>query len=293
MSWTYERVIETFETASEENRVNPMRVGQVVWLPEEGEMWLSGDMHDHRRNFEKLIRAADLPNHPERSIILQELIHGDYFEPDGSESSWQTLFKAADLKCDFPDQVHFILANHDLAQIYGEGILKGGASVCEAFTKGVMKEFGDHSERVEVAIKDFLLSMPLAIRTRNGLFCCHSLPTDQQIDAYDYSVFHRELVGADYARRTGAVYQLIWGRNMSPATAAKFAAAMEANFLVTGHQPQEAGYSLNGDQHLIIASDHNRGMFLRFNLTQGYDPETLVQSLIPFAGIEFDDEETA
>jgi len=135
--------------------------------------------------------------------------------------------------------------------------------------------------------------MPLAVRSRNGLFCCHSLPTDTQIDNFDYSAFHRELVGADYARRTGAVYQLIWGRNMSPATAAKFAAAMEANIIVTGHQPQDNGYTVNGDQHLIIASDHNRGMFLRFDLSKGYDIETLVQSLIPFAGIEFDDEETA
>src|SRR5687768_11676082 len=139
MSPSAERVIETFETACEENHVNSLRKHNVVHLPMEGELWMTGDIHDHRRNYEKLIRAADLASHPDRHLVLHELIHGDRFDASGAEDSWQILYQAAELKCDYPSQVHFLLANHDLAQIHGEGIMKAGLSVCEAFSAGVRK----------------------------------------------------------------------------------------------------------------------------------------------------------
>lgn len=290
MAITSERVIEALETAAEENRMSSLRQFQVVNLPAEGEVWITGDLHDHRRNFLKLVRCADLRNHPTRHLILHELIHGDHIDPDGAEQSWHTLYAAADLKCDFPEQVHFMLANHDLAQIHGEGILKGGASVCEAFSAGVNKEFGEDADRVDVSIKDFLLSLPLAVRLPNGIFCCHSLPTDTQVAKFDFAVFNRELTGPDYARKSGPVYQLIWGRGMSPATAAQFAASVGADILVTGHQPQEAGYAVNGDHHLILASEHNRGTFVTLDLASRYDMDGILANLQAFAAIELEDE---
>jgi hypothetical protein len=286
-SITSERAIEAFETAAEENRISSLRQHQVVNLPPEGELWMTGDLHDHRRNFQKLIRAADLRTHPNRHLVLHELIHGDYYSPDGTaESSWITLFAAADLKCDFPEQVHFLLANHDLAQIHGEGIMKAGLSVCEAFTAGLRQQFGDDADRIDVAIRDFLLSLPLAIRTQTGVFCCHSLPTDKQIETFDFTVFNRELTGPDYARRTGPVYQMIWGRNMSPGTVALFAEEVEADILLTGHQPQESGYATNGPQHLILASDHNQGVFLPLDLAEKYTMDTLLPRLTRFVALE-------
>ena len=124
-----DHVIETFGSAADENASSPYREEQVVNLPAEGEVWMTGDLHDHRRNFEKLVRNADLGNNPHRHLILHEIIHGDHFDANGAEESWLMLFRAAELKCDFPRQVHFLLANHDLAQIHGEGIMKAGVSV--------------------------------------------------------------------------------------------------------------------------------------------------------------------
>lgn len=290
MQVSADRVIETLETAAEENQMSSLREQQVVVLPDEGEMWMTGDLHDHRRNYEKLIRAADLRNNPGRHLVLHELIHGDYFDSHGAESSWITLFNAADLKCDFPDQVHFMLANHDLAQIHGEGIMKAGASVCEAFSAGVKKQFGGEADKVEIAVKEFLLSLPLAVRCPNRIFCCHSLPTDKQIETFDFTVFNRPLTGPDYARKTGPVYQLIWGRNMTPGTAALFAEEVEADILLTGHQPQESGYATNGPQHLILASDHNQGVYLPIDLSRQYKMDELVNEIRRFAMLEHGDE---
>ncbi|HSI37338.1 MAG TPA: hypothetical protein VK986_27365, partial [Tepidisphaeraceae bacterium] len=119
-----DQVIETLQTAAEENGLSHLRQGQTIVLPEEGELWMTGDLHDHRRNLDKLIKAADLRTHPNRHLVLHEVIHGDHYDASGAEESWVTLYKVADLKCDFPEQVHFLLANHDLAQVHGKGIMK-------------------------------------------------------------------------------------------------------------------------------------------------------------------------
>jgi hypothetical protein len=281
-----DQVNEIFRCATEENRVSPLRRMQVEYLPAEGEVWMTGDIHDHRRNFDKLLRAADLANNPQRHLVLHELIHGDHFDANGAEGSWEILYRAAELKCDYPEQVHFMLANHDLAQIHGEGIMKAGLSVCEAFTAGVKRDFPQGALEMTVSITEFLLSLPLAVRCENGLFFCHSLPTDAQIEKFDFTVFDRPLNGQDYLRRTGPVYQLIWGRGVTADGAAKFADTVGAHIIITGHQPQESGFLVNGDRHLIVASDHNQGVFLPIDLGQNYDMDGLVGVMKKFVEVE-------
>jgi hypothetical protein len=281
-----DQAMEIFGAAADENQLSPMREHQVVNLPPEGEVWMTGDLHDHRRNFDKLLRAADLPNNPQRHLILHELIHGDHYDSSGAEDSWQTLYRAAELKAEYPGQVHFLMANHDLAQIHGEGIMKNGTSVCEAFTAALKRDFGSVYQRVNVVVTEFLLSLPLAIRAPNGLFFCHSLPGDTNMPAFDFTVFGRALTGPDYKRRTGPVYQLIWGRGVTPPMVDLFLENVNANLVITGHQPQEMGFSANGDRHLIIASDHNQGVFLPLDLAEQYSMDDLVGRVQKFVAIE-------
>ena len=284
-SFSADHVIEVFQIATEENQLSTLRQKQVVYLPGEGEVFMTGDLHDHRRNLDKVLKAADLTNHPQRHLVLHELIHGDRYDANGADGSWQTLYRAAELKCDHPNQVHFLLANHDLAQIHGEGILKAGSSVCEAFSAGVKRDFGERTTGVSVAITEFLLSLPLAIRTGNNLFFCHSVPTTAEIPAFDFGVFDRDLAGADYRRRTGPVYQLIWGRGQTPAAVEQFADALGVNIIITGHQPQDMGYAVNGNRHLILASDHNQGVFLPIDLAKTYTMPDLVRRIRKYASI--------
>ena len=286
MAISADQVIETFGTATEENQISALREHQVVNLPPGGELWIAGDIHDHTRNFDKFVRAADLANNPQRHVVLQELIHGDKIDASGAEGSWEILYRAAELKCDFSKQVHFLLANHDLAQIHGEGIMKAGIGVCEAFNAGVKRDFGDRGTLVNVALSEFLLSLPLAVRAPNGLFMCHSLPGDEQLKSFDYSVFDRPLTGPDYKRRTGPVYQLVWGRKTSPAGIAEFADKVGAKLLIVGHQPQESGYAVVGDRMLMIASDHNQGVFVTVDLSTEYDMDRLVEQVHKFVALD-------
>src|SRR6476660_6753373 len=159
MTQNADQVVETFGAARDENKLSPLRDQQIVNLPESGEVWMTGDIHDNRTNFAKLIAAANLAGNPDRHLVLHELIHGDHFDQKGAEDSWKMLYQAAELKCNFPNQVHFLLANHDLAQIHGEGIMKAGLSVCEAFNAGVKRDFADRATLVTVAITEFLLTL--------------------------------------------------------------------------------------------------------------------------------------
>ena len=291
MQRSADQVIESFDSAKEENALDRYRTGQIVNLPPDHEVWMTGDIHDHRTNFRKLVAAAKLDENPCRHLVLHELIHGDHFGPDGAEDSWRMLLEAAELKCDFPDQVHFLFANHDLAQIHGEGIMKSGLSVCEAFNKGIKRDFPTEGMGVQLAITEFLLSLPLAIRCPNGLWFSHSLPTDEQIPAFDYSVFTRTpLTSADYKKRVGPIYQLIWGRKYTEAGIAAFAEKVDAKLLVTGHQPQEVGHLVIGEQLLIIDSSHNQGVFLPLGTSDTYTVDDLASRLRKFVAVDLSED---
>ena len=284
-----DQVVETFEAAKEELELSPLRQGQVFTLPAQGSVVMTGDLHDNRTNWRKLKYVAALDRSPDRHLVIHEIIHGDHFDEQGREDSWVMLHEAAELLLDFPEQVHFLLANHDLAQIHGEGISKGGMSVCEAFTAAIKRDFpGAGGTAVEVAITEFLLALPLAARAPAAkLYFCHSIPAPEQLDSFDYDVFARDtLEAADYRRKTGPAYQLIWGRGVSPEQAGEFADALQADVVVTGHQPQDRGYLRNGDRHLILASDHARGTFVELPLDKPLSMDEIERRIQRFAEID-------
>ena len=195
------------------------------------------------------------------------------------------LYEAAELKCKFPNRVHFLMANHDLAQVFGEGIAKGGTDVCEAFRKGLKRDFGERYHFAEAAISDFLLSLPLAIRAPNGLWFSHSLPKESDIEKFDFGVFDRALEGDDFKRKTGAAYQLIWGRGVSETGTTAFAEKVGAKLMITGHESQESGFLVNNDRHLIVASDHNRGVFVPLSLSDEPAMETVTSRIKRFIAV--------
>lgn len=282
-------VAETLQAAAEELRLDAARTGQVVDLPDRGSVVMTGDLHDHRTNWRKLLHVAKLDEQDDRHLVVHELIHGDHFDAEGREDSWISLYHAAELLLDFPGRVHLMLANHDLAQVHGEGISKGGLGVCEAFTKALRRDFGDDWREVDIAVTELVLAMPLGIRAKKaGLFFCHSIPDPDLFDDFDYDVFGREtLEGADYKRKVGPAYKLIWGRGAGPERVAEFADAVGANILITGHQPQPSGYTRNGDRHLILASDHNRGVCLPLPLDKALSIDELERRIVRF--LEVDD----
>ena len=58
-----------------------------------------------------------------------------------------------------------------------------------------------------------------------------------------------------------------------------------ANAFVLGHQAQPKGWCRAGDNLLILASDHNHGCLLEFDLAKPYTAEELANSLVHLASV--------
>jgi len=277
--------IDTFRRAADLDRQDPIRDGSLLCLPNYGQVVMTGDMHGHRRNFEKLVKYCRLESTPARHVILHELIHEQPAHYGAPDLSVQLLLDAAKWKTFFPEQVHFLQSNHELAQLQNHEITKGGRMVTDDFERGVAQALGTH--RVDAALEaidNLIASFPLAARSPNGILFAHSLPDVAHMDEFDINCVHLPPDQLDLSEG-GVVYQVVWGRRHTPALLDKFAHALDVKFFIIGHQPQEFGYEVRFERLIILASDHDHGVFLPIDCRKKYTIEELVQRIRPFAGV--------
>jgi hypothetical protein len=119
-------IVDLLNEGKEANNADKFRRGNVIYLPASGNLIVTGDIHGHRRNFERMVAFADLDNNPERHIVLQEMIHGGPQDAEGGCLSYRVLFDAVHYKLRFPDRVHIIMGNHDIACINETNVMRGG-----------------------------------------------------------------------------------------------------------------------------------------------------------------------
>lgn len=277
--------IQLCREGAELNRSCRYRKGNVIHLPESGKVIVAGDLHGHRRNFERIQTYADLENNPDTHVILQEIIHGGPEDDYGGCLSWRLLFDAIHYKIRFPDQVHILLGNHDTATISNSSVLKAGKEMNLAMQSAMKRHFSQHYNDVYSAMCDYLMSQPLAVRTPNRIWLSHSLPADRYVNDFDLSIFNRSYT-LDDIERPNPVYMLTWGRHHSPETLQKLADMFDVDIFILGHQPQDMGWALFGPNTLIIASEHNFGCLLEFELKTPYTPAGLSGNIIPLNTIE-------
>lgn len=278
-------IIQVYRQAAELNRNDPVRAGNLLRFPHYGQLVMTGDMHGHMRNFEKLSRFCDLGRAVVRHVILHELIHGDPDPATGLDLSAELLTAAARYKIEHPDQVHFLQSNHELAQLAGQEITKGGRSVSGEFIRGVAHLYGERDcDEVMAAVCDFLASYPLAGITTNGVFLSHSLP-----NARDLSRFRPDIVNRKFTRdelmNDGSVHMLVWGREHRPDLLDQLSHIYQVELFIVGHQPQATGYNVIDDRLLILASDHNHGVFTTIDLSKPVTMSMLVDRIRPFVAV--------
>jgi len=278
------KAIPALEGASELNRTDALRNGQMLCFPGAGDLFVVGDLHNHTRNFERFRKMTALDKNPDRHVILQEIIHGGPLGAQGEDRSLDMLLQACEWALQFPGRVHFLLANHDVAQVQRLAIMKDGYDLTDRFTRHIDNAYKSDAPRVQTAFRDFVLSMPLAAITVTGIFLSHSLPEQRDLAKFDQTLLRRELTAADYARN-GPVYQLIWGRNQSQEVLNILSRAWWADLFVCGHQAQDEGFATIGDRMLILDSSHNHGMYLRIDLARQYTMQDLVAEVKPLASI--------
>ena len=277
-------IVDLLNRGAEISRSDSFRQGNVVRLPANGSVIITGDIHGHHRNFERIIDFADLANNPDRHIVLQEIIHGGPEDSQGNCVSYKLLFDVIRYQLSFPGRVHIIMGNHDTAFIGDSKVMKNGKEMNRSMSLALEREFQQASGGIKLAIKKFLLSQPLALRCDNRIWLSHSLPSNRYIDKFDKQVLERKLK-IDDCKRPGSVYLLTWGRNHSQSLLGEMAELFDVDIFILGHQAQSQGWSRAGENLIIIASDHNHGCLLPVDLAKSYTVEELIGSIVPLASI--------
>ena len=277
-------IIDLLNSGVEASNADRFRRGNLIYLPFDVQLIATGDIHGHRRNFERIVAFADLANNPNRHIVLQEIIHGGPKNAEGGCLSYKLLFDVIRYKLSFHDRVHIIMGNHDIAYINNSQVMKNGEEMNRLMRSALEREFQQAGTDIELAIRQFLFSQPLAVRSENRIWLSHSLPSDRFVDKFDRQILDRQLKTSD-CEKPGSAYLLTWGRNISQQTLDKMAGLFDVDIFILGHQPQQQGWSRAGENLIIIASDHNHGCLLPIDLAKSYTVEMLIDSIVPLASI--------
>lgn len=269
-----------FRQVAQRNLEDPNRHGHVVAIGEGLEVIFTGDLHGNRAALNKVIAYADLAAHPNRRLILQEIIHGADDERSGHDRSIEVLMRAVCLKRDFPEQVIFLMGNHDLAQVTGNEISKEGRGSCKAFTEGVKYSFGEQADEVLAAVNEFCLSMTLAAKTANGVWMGHTLPSPERMVLAGMDILDRALTEEDL-RRGMPVYEWTWGRNQTDEQTDTLAEQLGVELFLLGHKHlTDVGVEQITRRAIVLNSDHpTKGSLLEFSTDQPLDIAAALQKV--------------
>lgn len=261
----HDRVIQRFRDATAALRDASGRRGSTVHLGRRGRLLVTGDLHDSRPRFDWVVKEAQLDRDSDHHLVLHELIHGGHLE-DGADLSYRTLLDAASLLLRHPDQVHVLLANHELAQMTGQPIGKGSGCMTTQFDLGLRRVFDDHAPGVVMAIDGFIRAMPLAVRTESGIVCAHSLPGPEMMARFDHGILERSIEPRDYSPFFGSAWMMVWGRRHAPEQILELAAIWEAELFCLGHAYVPEGIVVGGPRMVQLNSDHTNATVVPIDL---------------------------
>lgn len=282
-------VCEALARGTRANREAACRRGSIDLIEAPGKLIATGDLHDNPDHYQRVVELAGLgesADRPAAHLTLHELIHSDRLIND-MDFSYRVLTRVAELKACHPEHVHVLLANHELAQVLGSGIVKDGVLVVDAFNDGVEYAFGADAERVTEAIGEFIWSMPLALRCKTpmgDILCCHSLPDPAMMQRFDPTVLDRDLTDEDYEPRRGAAHLMVWGRGYDAELLEDLVEAWGINMFILGHEHVENGAMLVEPNAVVLNSDHERGVCLPIDLNDPGTPEQMLARVIALAG---------
>jgi len=276
--------VDIFRRAAELNRDDERRQGSVIVLDSPCRVVCSGDIHGYRSALTKIASYAKLSADPSCRLIFQEILHGPPDDQAGQDRSIELMMRAARLKIEHPQQVLFVMGNHDLAQVSGSEISKYGHGVCKAFERGVAFAFEDSAREVMEALADFFESLPLAIRCPNGVLISHSAPSPGKFDDECIEILSRTVTQGDMQRNAPA-YNWVWGRRHNEEHLEALATALDVEFFLMAHQHTEAGYDIISRRGAVVLSDHANGYIVEFRDHEKISGDSLRQYLKPLSSL--------
>ncbi|MHC4777464.1 MAG: metallophosphoesterase [Planctomycetota bacterium] len=243
------------------NLEDPFRKGAVIELPAVGEALFTGDLHGHKDNLSRIIEIADLETFLDRHLVIQEIVHNIQFGLIDRDISFRVLERVAQLKIDFPERVHIMLGNHELSELTGKKIIKENHMLNKMFAEGIKSTYTEAAREIKLAYNTFFKSLPLGLRTPNGIFFSHSTPPLKHLKGFDPRVFRIEGEVTE-KRMNNHIERLVWGRDFSQEAADAFAEMVGAEILIVGHEACSKGFKVPNTRHIILDCKDAAGCYV-------------------------------
>ncbi len=274
-----QKILATIRKASELMRSTPGRSGSVIALEDADEVMVVGDLHGNLPAFRQALAISALDQHPRRHLVLQELVHEiNKNDDDRPDRSHRLVDLVSALKCQYPQRVHLILGNHELSELTGRIIGKDGHALNLRFRQGMELAYGARTQDVYEAYLVLFAALPLAVRTANRVFVCHTLPDARYLEDLDLALLKADHWPPEAMKRGGTIYALTWGRDTTPETADRFAAMVDADWFITGHQPCDEGFRQANQRQIIIDGTNPFPAYCLFPALGAVTIESLLES---------------
>ena len=287
-----DRAIELIRQAGEVRARDPRIQGRAVVLEARQEVqtgraaaplevWLTGDLHGSAVNLKRFAAMVDLPNHPNRVMVVQEIVHSRLITADNRDLSFVAIMEAIQLMIRHPGQVYYLLGNHDLAVAQNRELVKGGKYLNRYLFRGMAFMYRERYEEVLQVYREFVEGMPAAILAANGVFMAHSTPKRPFIASLSREYLTSQAMDKPLTSQR-AITAMVNGRDFSPEAAEEFAERLECDVMLCGHTPTPRGFTLKSARHLIVDSQHEKAHFVRFSLDRRFSgAEELASHLEP------------
>ncbi len=276
------KVVSLFEEGAEALRKDKYRKGDVIELPPQGDLILTGDIHGNLDNYEEVVARAALDKNPQRHLVIHELIHD--FCNRGKDFSYEILQEAAELKIAFPDQLHIILGNHELAEYEDMPIKKDGRVIPLVFSESRMKALGSTGADIRAAAKKFISSMPVAVRTQANVWFSHST-SSKAMNKFSLGLLEKATGAGTVSAKGDAVVKmevvkdLVWSRDHTPVIAAAFSQKVGCDVLVVGHEFAVDGLLVPNTRHIILDCTRENACILYLKLDKKYSHRQMVEQV--------------
>ena len=234
----------------------------LIELPKKGKALVITDIHGNLTDFEKYMRLWDgfrcKDNH---LILLGDFIHGISNAKDDSLK----ILDMVKQHCEQEENFHVLLGNHEWVHVSGEDVFKMGVNQKLRFESYLKMKFWSGWKHELNKYLEFFKKLPLAVRTKNGVFISHAAPVKNINDINDII----NITDDGYLPYNKNLYEILWNRHTEDYTTEDidlFLKKVGCRFSVVGHTPVD-GYEIIGNQMILSSSlSTGRKCYLKLDL---------------------------
>ncbi len=232
--------------------------GDLLTLPGPGRAMVVTDLHGNLEDFRKVLTLwAKCFNRKCHLVLTGDFIHAMGRANDHSIE----IIEEVQYYSTKYDTFHPLLGNHEWATITKILIYKGGVNQNLNFELLLKETFPDAWEEKLEEYINFFQSLPVAVRTGNGVFISHSGPA--RVDGIEDII---NLTGKGYLDNP-VLHDLLWRRDHQKVEVNQFLKRVGCQAMVVGHTPVD-GYKLKGNL-LILSSSYGKGRKVYLDLDLG------------------------